>query len=68
MLQIIAFGIGFLLFGLGQVVKLLTILATPPEKRKKSTGVGDQLFLALLGLIILALAVVQGFEIANLFK
>jgi uncharacterized protein (DUF2342 family) len=64
MLQIIAFGVAFLLFGMGAIARLLKVLATPLEKRKASTGMAEQLFYTLLGLAILALAYFQGAELA----
>lgn len=70
MMQIIAFGVAFLLFGVGAIVRLLKILVTPLEKRKTNflnwqlTGIWDQLFYTILGLIILALAYFQGAELA----
>ena len=64
MLQIIAFGVAFVLFGMGAISRSLKVLATPLEKRKASTGIVEQLFCTALGLGILALAYFQGAEIA----
>lgn len=68
MLQIIAFGVAFLLFGLGVIARQLKVLATPllkdrdgvQRKPGPSTGLWEQVFCTVLGLIILAWAYSQG--------
>lgn len=60
MLQIIAFGIGFMLFGIGSMARSLSILATPAEKRRPDTGAGIRLLFIALGILILGLALIQG--------
>jgi 1,4-dihydroxy-2-naphthoate octaprenyltransferase len=56
MLQIIAFGIGFLLAGVGVIAHDVHIIATPIEKRTASTGSGERIVFILLGILIIALA------------
>lgn len=60
MLQIIAFGIGFMLIGVGVLARLLRIIATPIDKRKKDTGTAERLLFIALGILILGLALIQG--------
>jgi len=65
MLQIIAFGIGFVLIGMGVIAHDLKVLATPPEKRTASTGAAGRLIFVLLGLLIVVLAGIQGVSLVN---
>lgn len=65
MLQVLCFGVGFLLFGVGSIVQLLKVLATPLEKRTHGTGGWEQAFYTILGLIILAWAYFQGAVLAS---
>jgi hypothetical protein len=56
MLQIIAFGVGFLLFGVGVLAHDLRVVATPVEKRTASTGTVERIIFIILGALIVVLA------------
>lgn len=58
MLQIIAIGIAFLIFGIGSITSMLGVIATPVDKRTRNTGLSNRIAYAVLGLFILALAVI----------
>ena len=60
MLQIIAFGVAFVLFGIGVIAKHLKIISLPADKRTKDAGDGERLFFIALGILILGLSLLQG--------